>query len=458
MKLLTCIFSFFLLAGCASAPQRPVSIAQGDYETTREYVTRFIQHEMKKNSVEGLSIALVDDQRIVWAEGFGYADEAKKIPASADTLYRVGSISKLFTDTAAMQLVEQGRLDIDQPLKKYIPDFSIKSRFSDKTEITPRQLMTHHSGLPCDRLKGFMTSTPAPFTELVNEIRDDYTAYPPNQVFSYSNLGVTLLGIAIQNQSGMPFADFMKQSLLVPLDMKNSSFETGPSASALMAKAYRGREVVDEPALRDVPAGGLNSSVTDLSRFMSMVFADGKSGDRTIIEPKTLSEMLRPQNTSVPLDFNFHTGLGWMLSTLGTSTIQNGGPVAHHAGATANFHGQLYILPAHKLGVIVLSNSSTAGQVVDHVATEALTLALEAKTGIRQPERRRIQTDNKPLSNETVQEYAGNYTTMAGFSKISACGKGLCADVADHRFDLARGTDGLFRLDYSLLEIGRAHV
>jgi CubicO group peptidase (beta-lactamase class C family) len=428
-------------------------VVRGDYVATQEYVTRLIQYEMKKNSVEGLSIALVDDQRIVWAEGFGYADEANKIPATADTLYRVGSISKLFTDTAAMQLVEQGKLDIDQPLKKYIPNFSIKSRFADQTEITPRLLMTHHSGLPRDRLKGFMTSTPAPFAELVNDIRDDYMVYPPNQIFAYSNVGVTLLGVAIQNQSGMPFADFMKQSLLVPLGMKNSSFDIGPSASSLMAKAYRGREAVEEPALRDVPAGGLNSSVTDLSRFMSMVFADGKSENRTIIESKTLSEMLRPQNASVSLDFNFHMGLGWMLSTLGTSTIQNGGIVAHHGGATANFHGQLYILPEHKLGVVVLSNSSTAIQVVDHVATEALSLALEAKTGIRQPERRKIQLENKPLSNESVQESVGNYTTMAGFSTISACGKGLCADMANHRFDLVQGTDGLFRLDYSLLGI-----
>lgn len=117
MKLKTLILPFVLLAGCANAPQRPASVTRGDYATTREYVTRLIQHEMKKNSVEGLSIALVDDQRIVWAEGFGYADEAKNIPATAYTIYRVGSISKLFTDTAAMQLAEQGKLDIDQPLE-----------------------------------------------------------------------------------------------------------------------------------------------------------------------------------------------------------------------------------------------------------------------------------------------------------------------------------------------------
>ena len=454
MKLLPIILTIALLSGCASAPPRPNNIGRGDYSTTQAYVTKLIQHELKKNSVEGLSIALVDDQRIVWAEGFGYADQGKNIPATADTLYRVGSISKLFTDTAAMQLEEQGKLDIDQPLKKYIPNFSIKSRYPGSAEITPRQLMTHHSGLPRDWQKGFMTTAgPAPFTDLVEDIRDEYTAYPPNLIFSYSNLGISLLGVAIQNQTGMPFANFLKQSVLVPLGMTNSSFDTGLSQSALMAKGYRGLDAAVEPALRDVPAGGLNSSVNDLSHFISMVFADGRSGNQQILMPETISEMLHPQNASVPLDFNFQIGLGWMLSTLGTSTIQNGGIVAHHSGATAYFQSQLYILPEHKLGVVVLSNSSTAKQVVDHIATETLSLALEAKTGIRQPEHHKIQLNNKPLPSDVVQEYVGSYTTLAGFARIYACGKKLCAEAANHHFDLVRGADGLFRLDYSFLGI-----
>jgi hypothetical protein len=289
---------------------------------------------------------------------------------------------------------------------------------------------------------------------LVADIRDDYSAYPPNLLLSHSNLGISLLGNAIQNQSGVPFADYVKQSVLVPLGMKNSSFETGLSVSSLMAKGYRGRDADDALALRDVPAVGLNSSVVELSRFMSMTFADGKSGNRQILKPETVAEMLRPQNASVPLDFNFRIGLGWMLSTLGTSTIQNGGIVAHHGGgAPSNFRSQMYILPAHKLGVVVLSNSSTAGQVVDHIATETLALALEAKTGIRQPEYRKVQPDEKPLASETVQGYVGNYTTMAGLARIYACGSGLCADAVDHNFDLVRGSDGLFRLEYTLLGI-----
>jgi CubicO group peptidase (beta-lactamase class C family) len=453
MKLLPIIVTIAILSGCASAPPRPVSIARGDYSTTQAYITKLIQHEMKKNSVEGLSIALVDDQHIIWAQGFGYADEENHIPATADTLYRVGSVSKLLTDTAAMQLVEQGKLDLDQPLKNYIPNFSIKSRYPGSADITPRLLMTHHSGLPRDQLKGFMTTNPAPFTELVDDIRDEYTAYPPNLIVSYSNIGISLLGNAIQNQSGMPFADFMKQSLLIPLGMKNSSFDTGLSASSFMAKGYRGRSVGAEPALRDVPAGGLNSSVNDLSRFISMVFAGGTADGHQIIQDKTLAEMLRPQNTSVALDFDTRIGLGWWLDPKGKPQLMNAGTVASHNGATDLFWSQLFILPEQKLGVVVLSNSSTAGNVVSHIGIEVLSLALEVKTGIHQPEQIMIQPDKKPLTTAEIHEYVGDYTTLVGFAQITACGDRLCAHAADHNFQLIRGEDGLFRLNYSLLGI-----
>jgi len=453
MQFKSLILIILIISGCASAPHRPTTIARDDYASTEEYIKKLIQYEMKKKSVAGLSIALVDDQHIIWSDGFGYADQELKTPATAKTIYRVGSISKLFTDTAAMQLVEQGRLDIDKPIKNYLPGFSIKSHQTNPAEITARQLMTHHSGLPHDRMKGFMNPHPASFAGLSDDIHNDYTNYPPNLLFSYSNLGVTLLGNIIQNQVGMPFADYMQQSVLVPLNMTNSTFETGLSSSRLMAKGYRDGKPENEFPLRDIPAGGLNSNVIDMSHFISMIFAGGTSGDHRILKAETINEMLRTQNADVPLDFNFHVGLGWMLSTLGGSTIENGGKVAHHGGDTFLYHSQMYLLPEHKLGVVVLSNSSTARQTVDHIATETLKLALEAKSGIHQPEHTKVKVDDKPLNAETVQTYVGDYTTLAGFARIKACGNGLCANVANHSFDFVHGSDGLFRLDYSLLGI-----
>src|SRR5512136_1519669 len=173
----------FMLSGCSTMPKRPENASRGDYGYTKEYISWLIKKEMNKNNITGLSIALVDDQKVVWAEGFGFADETNKAPATPETIYRAGSISKLFTATAAMQLVEQGRLDIDKPLQAYLPEFSVKSRFPDAGPITPRNIMTHHSGLPSDLLKGMWTKHPEPFENVVNLIRDEYTAYPPNYVF-----------------------------------------------------------------------------------------------------------------------------------------------------------------------------------------------------------------------------------------------------------------------------------
>lgn len=432
------------------APTRPASVSRDDLASAQAYVTRLVQHEMIKNKVTGLSLALVDDQRIVWAQGFGFADLEHGVPASADTIYRVGSISKLFTDTAAMQLAERGQLDIDQPIQHYLPAFAPKTPQTPET-ITPRQLMTHHSGLPRDRLKGFQTPQPQPFDSLVDDLAGEPLAYAPDLVFSYSNVAISLLGTVVQSLSGTPFAQHMQQSVLTPLGMAHSAFETGVSNSLLMAKGYRGREAIPETPLRDVPAGGLNSSVNDMSRFMSMVFADGLSGTHQVLKPVTVAEMLRPQNSALQLDFNFQTGLGWMLSTLGQSTIENAGPVAHHGGAIGMFRSQMYLLPQHKLGVVVLANSGTATSVVDHIATETLALALEAKTGITQPAHTKPAWADAPLPAEVQSAHVGAYTTLIGPVHIRADASALRVNALGHDFKLRPRSDGLLGLDYALL-------
>ncbi|HWS16300.1 MAG TPA: serine hydrolase domain-containing protein, partial [Candidatus Methylomirabilis sp.] len=164
------------IAGCSGAPTRPESVGMGDYAKVAEYVSALVRHEMKKREVTGLSIALVDDQRVEWAEGFGYADKAGNVPASPETVYRAGSISKLFTATAAMQLSERAKMDIDQHLGDYLPGFSIRTRFTDAAPVTPRSIMTHHSGLPSDYLKGMWTRDPEPFTRVADRLRDEYAA------------------------------------------------------------------------------------------------------------------------------------------------------------------------------------------------------------------------------------------------------------------------------------------
>jgi CubicO group peptidase (beta-lactamase class C family) len=440
------VLSAAVFAGCAAPPAKPPGAARGDYDYTRQYVSWLIAKEMRRHDVQGLSIALVDDQNLVWAQGFGHADVANRVPAGPDTVYRVGSISKLFTDTAVMQLAEQGRIDIDRPLQTYLREFSIKSRDPQAAPITPRTLMTHHAGLPADRLQGFWSDVP--FTRVVEYMKDEYTAAPPNTVSSYSNDGITLLGHMLQEVSGRDFVSQLDDALLRPLGMEHASFALRPDIRPRLAQGYKDGEPAKLEGLRDLPAGNLYASVADLSRFMQMVFADGRAGDKWIVQPETLNEMLRPQNTEVPLDLGLRIGLGWGLGGHG---LDYGGRVASHAGATLIFHSQLIILPDHKLGVVVLANTAGAGPVVERIAVKTLKLALEAKTGIHPPAAPTAPPSAVALPEAARGDYAGTYVTEFGLVTVSDDHDQLRAEVLGKSLRLVPRSDGWFGLQYRLL-------
>lgn len=449
-KQLMCLFLVFLLAGCAAAPARPVVLLPGDFGYLKEYMSWFVQNQMKKHNVTGLSVALVDDQQVIWSKGFGFADKRAAIPAGVDTIYRIGSISKLFTTMAALQLTEQGKMELDKPLSDYIPGFSLRSRFVGTKPITPRSIMTHHSGIPSDRHNGMWTKKPVPIADLPALISDDYSAFPPDTVYSYSNLGMSLLGLAVQNASGQEFATRLKQAVLKPLGMNNAFFSAGADSSNQAAKAYQDGEEKQEPLLRDLPAGGLNASVLDMSRFIRMVLAGGKFEGQRIIREETLREMLRQQNRNVALDGNFPVGLGWMLGGLGNINIANAGTVAHHGGATLYHRAQLIVLPDVKLGIVVLANSGSAGKAVNDIATEALQLAVEIKTGCKQPEYAKVVTGDY-LSAQELQAYAGNYTTIGGTTSLTPKSGYLQAELAGNSFRLVPRQDKQLQLQYHLM-------
>lgn len=432
-----------LLAACSSVPPpKPDHAGAGDYRYTQAYVGWLIRQELAQNDVTGLSIALVDDQRLVWAAGFGEEDAERGIAASAQTRYRLGSIAKLLTATATMQLAEQGRIDIDRPLADALPGFSIRSRFTDAGPITPRNIMDHHSGLPANYLKGMMGEDTPPFSSLVEAVRDEYVAYPPNFVFGYSNLGVSLLGAAIEHVAGTPYGEHMTRALFAPLGMNHSSFESRPAV-----KVYDGSGPIEPLPLRDLPSGGLVSTVEDMSRFMRMIFAGGRAGGQQLLRPDSIAEMLRPQNDGIALDLGFRVGLGWLLSGI---EIRNAGIVASHGGTLLDSHSLMVVLPEHKLGVIVASNSGTSQALVKKIATEALIHALEAKTGIAQPAAPAHTQAEVRVAPETLAEYAAWYDSMVGLIRVKPRANALDAEVMGHTLQLKPQADGQFGLRYKL--------
>ena len=243
-----------LAAGCSTAPPVAIDTIRGNYDHTRAYLAWMIEQEMARNEITGISIALVDNQQVIWQQGFGFADLENRIPATPETVYRAGSIAKVFTATATMQLAEQGKLDIDRPLSSALPEFSIKTRFPNAAPITPRNIMCHHSGLPSNFLQGLFVRDPGRFETVVEGIRDEHQAFPANYVFSYSNLGMALLGAAIQKVSGESFDAYMENHLFKPLGMTQTSFAQRP-----IAKAYDRNKETEVFSMPDMPAANMLS-------------------------------------------------------------------------------------------------------------------------------------------------------------------------------------------------------
>jgi CubicO group peptidase (beta-lactamase class C family) len=422
------------LNNMAFAKSNSANANSAPYKAVKEKMTEIIKQEMENLNAVGLSIVLVDDQQIVWERGFGYQDREKKLPATENTIYQVGSITKLFTVLAAMQLAAQGKLDIDQPLQKYLPDFSIQSRFASNQPITARTIMTHHSGIPSDHLNGYMSK---PYSSLVKDLQNEYVAFPPNYIHSYSNIAFTLLGHTVAMVSKKDYPDYIQDELLRPIGMQHSFIADFPSVeNPLMSKIYlNGKE--DKPiSERDIPAGGLYANVKDMARFMQMIIAGGSINGQRIINSETLVETMRPQNENIPLDLDFRIGLGWFLSEV---VPGYNGKVVEHAGIYNHFNSELIILPEAKLGVVVLGNYEELVGQVRKIAKKTLELAWEEKSKRKIPIYKDsiIAPPNIPSSSD-LHNYVGYYSIMGEIGQI---------DHENDRFFLKTKDDDAFYLD-----------
>lgn len=438
------LFISVLTFGCTALPKRPDLTREKDYEEVVRHLNCYIAKSMKRNRVIGLSIALVDDQEIVYARGFGYADKENNVPATKNTVYRAGTVSKLFTATAVMQLAQSGMVDIDASYDTYVPEFSIQTRFSGAGAITPRNIMTHHSGLPSDYLSGMYTPEPESLAQFLPRLKDEYTAFPPDLVFCNSNLGAGLLGPLIERVSKKGYVDYMNEEVLAPLGMINSSFVRQYDSEALIAKGYYKKKEQEQYVLRDMPAGSLYSNVLDLSRFMQMVFAQGRSGDRQIMTPETLHEMLRIQNKSCALDMDLKTGLGWMIME-----DEGAGTIISHNGGAGTFFSNVVAVFERKIAAIVLTNSAEGAAVSGEVCMEAFKSLYEAKTGSTIPEKK-IRAEKTTLAEDERSQYEGCYDTIMGFVSVRLEGEKLVVHTGDGSFLLIPHQDGTFTVKYLL--------
>jgi CubicO group peptidase (beta-lactamase class C family)/D-alanyl-D-alanine dipeptidase len=354
------------------------------------------QWEMTAKKVPSIAIALVDRNGIVWSQAWGYADADHKKPADASTIYRAGSVSKLFTDAAIMRLVEAGKLDLDAPVTLYLPSFRPHNPFG--TDITLRELMTHRSGLVREPPRGHYFDTDAKGqADTVLSLNDTTLVAKPGTLTKYSNAGLAVVGEVLATVTGKPYEQAVHDLVLGPLGMSASSMSLAPVKERL---AYSEMASFDGPRFAAPPfdlgtpaAGNLYTTTGDLGRFGTLMLNHGQG----LLKPATVEEMWRVQYPSNNGPRNF--GLGFIVTDL------DGQRMVGHSGAVYGFSTELRLLPEAGIGAVVFStvdSGVSAGKLVRY----ALQAWRAAQAGQPVP----AYAESAPVAGDEAKRLTGRYS------------------------------------------------
>ena len=388
--------------------------------------------EISDKAIPSIAVALVDRTGVIWSGAWGNADAAGTQPATPATHYRAGSVSKLFTDLAVMKLVEQGKIDLDAPVQRYLPEFAPHNPFG--TPITLRQLMTHRSGLVREPPRGHYFDADAQGqVDSVASINQTTLVAEPGTLTKYSNAGIAVVGEVVARVSGMPFAAAVRTLVLAPLGMDASSFEraaiNAPIAYSQMASFDGGRTPAPAIDLGMAAAGNLYTNVGDLGRFVTAML----NGGGKLIGKATLAEMWRAQYP-VPAGARSF-GLGFILGTLdGRPTIGHGGAVYGHAT-------DVRFLPDAGIGVVVFSTVD-AGPTAQRIGSFALRSLLTAREGKPMPQWLRTQR----ITGADAVAKSGRFVAGGDSLNLRVFDGGLVLDAPELAAEV-RQADGHLYLD-----------
>ena len=310
--------------------------------------------QLRQNDIAGAVISVVKDGQVLFTKGYGFSDVKRRTPVTTDaTLFRIGSVSKTFTWTAVMQLVEQGKIDLDRDINAYL-DFTIPAPFGKP--VTMKNVLTHTAGFE-DAIKDlFVPGDVRPVGEYL-KTHVPRQIYPPGTTPSYSNYGATLAGYIVERVSGVPFNEYIRANILQPLGMTRATFEQ-PLPADLQPFMSQGYARASQPpkkfeTVQAWPAGSMAATADAMSHFMIAHLEDGQYGDARILKPETA----RLMHSRL---FGVNDAVNGMAHGFYEES-RNGHRIIGHGGDTQWFHSDMHLVLDEHLGFFISLNSAGKG-------------------------------------------------------------------------------------------------
>ena len=393
-----------------------------------------------ESKTTAVSVALVDGERLLWAEAFGSIDRIGGVAPTTETLFCIASCSKMIAAIAAMILVDRGLLELDAPLTRYLTDF----RMADGEpwrDITVRMLLNHSSGLPGTHFPNVLTVVPVSgfAAQVQNTLTTERLKHKPGEMSVYGSDGFMLVELLVASITGHPYTAFVEQEILEPLGMNHSRFAQEPFAPGSFAPGLDDTGRPDPQVYINIYSSGLFTTANDLGKVAMMFINGGRLGNLRILSASAVAEMGRDQTANLPFNpftaHHAHFGLGW-------DGVQQGGLAAvgvrgwHKAGDADHYHSYLIVAPNERLASVVLvTNNMGIGGIAVPLAERILLHALA--------ERGSIDHVPTPMEPATLPAIPSNAEGLTAISGIYAGSYGLhrLEARADHTMTLANYVD-----------------
>lgn len=333
--------------------------AQADKATLIKKMEQKIPEFLAQKKVPGMAIAVIDNGKVIYQNGYGYADLATSKPITTQTGFNIGSISKLFTAFGILKLVENGKIDLDAPVETYLTRWKLPSASFDKNKVSIRALLNHTAGISVHGYPGFTDRKSLPSLEASlngnnGSVRADEKVeiiLEPQTAFKYSGGGYTILQLVIEEVTQMTFERYMKKEIFVPLQMKNTSFKISKKLLKRAAIPYdKEKRPLPFEYFTAQAAAGLQTTLEDFIRF-----ADDVLQESSIVTKSTLQEMLRPTAVS-----SENYGLGFRILKLGPMLFKG------HAGSNTGWESAFFMDFETKSGLIMMTNGNEGAKALQN--------------------------------------------------------------------------------------------